>query len=63
MRDKTFGLKPVLLIVDDQVTDLRILSTAVRDLADVYIAKSGQEAYASGQVIYRAPQGQDMVCT
>ena len=44
MRDKTFSLKPVLLIVDDQVTDLRILSTAVRDLADVYIAKSGQEA-------------------
>jgi len=44
MSDKTFSLKPVLLIVDDQVTDLRILSTAVRDLAEVYVAKSGQEA-------------------
>jgi len=44
MRDKTFGLKPVLLIVDDQVTDLRVLSIAVRDLADVYVARSGQEA-------------------
>ena len=44
MRDKTFGLKPVLLIVDDQVTDLRVLSTAVRDLAEVYVARSGQEA-------------------
>ncbi|WP_095129030.1 EAL domain-containing protein [Pseudomonas sp. Irchel s3h14] len=44
MRDKTFSLKPVLLIVDDQVTDLKILGTAVRDLAEVYVAKSGQEA-------------------
>ena len=44
MRDKTFGLKPVLLIVDDQVTDLRVLSIAVRDLADVYVARSGREA-------------------
>ncbi|MFJ7107192.1 putative bifunctional diguanylate cyclase/phosphodiesterase [Pseudomonas sp. NPDC098740] len=44
MRDKTFGLKPVLLIVDDQVTDLRVLSIAVRDLAEVYVARSGQEA-------------------
>lgn len=44
MRDKTFGLKPVLLIVDDQLTDLRVLSTAVRDLAEVYVARRGQEA-------------------
>lgn len=44
MRDKTFSLKPVLLIVDDQVIDLRILSTAVQDLAEVHIAQSGQQA-------------------
>ncbi|WP_415757012.1 two-component system response regulator [Pseudomonas sp. LT1P18] len=44
MRDKTFSLKPVVLIVDDQVTDLRILSAAVQDLAEVYIAQSGQQA-------------------
>jgi diguanylate cyclase (GGDEF)-like protein len=44
MHNKTFSLKPVLLIVDDQITDLRVLSAAVRDLAEVYIAQSGQEA-------------------
>lgn len=44
MHDKTFSLKPILLIVDDQVTDLRVLSTAVKDLAEVYIAQNGQQA-------------------
>ncbi|RON50029.1 putative bifunctional diguanylate cyclase/phosphodiesterase [Pseudomonas frederiksbergensis] len=44
MHDKTFSLKPVVLIVDDQVTDLRVLSTAVQDLAEVYIAQNGQQA-------------------
>ncbi|MGF6108856.1 putative bifunctional diguanylate cyclase/phosphodiesterase [Pseudomonas frederiksbergensis] len=44
MRDKSFSLKPVLLIVDDQATDLRVLSTAVRDLAEVHIALSGEQA-------------------
>lgn len=44
MRNNLSGVKPVLLIVDDQINDLRALSTAVRDLADVYMAQSGQEA-------------------
>ncbi|MGV8917946.1 MAG: EAL domain-containing protein [Pseudomonas sp.] len=44
MRDTTFGVQPVLLIVDDQVIDLKTLSTAVRDLAQIHIARSGHEA-------------------
>lgn len=44
MHDRTFSPKPVLLIVDDQIIDLKALSTAVCDLAEVYIAQSGQEA-------------------
>lgn len=44
MPNKTFSLNPVLLIVDDQITDLKALSAAVCDLAEVYVAQSGQEA-------------------
>ncbi|WP_339503435.1 two-component system response regulator [Pseudomonas silesiensis] len=44
MHNKMFSPKPVLLVVDDQITDLKALSTAVCDLAEIYIAQSGQEA-------------------
>ncbi|MBX9408411.1 EAL domain-containing protein [Pseudomonas baetica] len=44
MRNKPFSLKPVLLIVDDQITALRTLSSAVSDLAEVHTAQSGREA-------------------
>jgi diguanylate cyclase len=42
--DKSFSIKPVLLIVDDQVSDLKILSAAVQDLAEVFFAKTGLQA-------------------
>ncbi|WP_339432681.1 MULTISPECIES: two-component system response regulator [unclassified Pseudomonas] len=44
MRNQPFSLKPVLLIVDDQITALRTLSSAVSDLAEVHTAQSGQQA-------------------
>ncbi|AMB86823.1 diguanylate cyclase [Pseudomonas agarici] len=44
MREITFSPAPVVLIVDDQKTDALILSESVRDLAQVYVASSGEEA-------------------
>ncbi len=44
MRENSFNPAPVVLIVDDQTTDALILSESVRDLAQVYVASSGEEA-------------------
>jgi diguanylate cyclase len=44
MREHNFGSDPVILIVDDQSTDVRILSEAVRDLAEVHFATTGKMA-------------------
>jgi diguanylate cyclase (GGDEF)-like protein len=44
MRDNNFGSEPVILIVDDQSTDVRVLSEAVRDLAQVHFATTGKMA-------------------
>lgn len=43
MRNKIFG-EPVILVVDDQATDIRILTEAVRDLGQVYFAIDGCSA-------------------
>ncbi|NBB34908.1 EAL domain-containing protein [Pseudomonas sp. BC115LW] len=44
MPNRSFSNKPVLLIVEDQVSDLKLLSAAVQDLAEVFFAKAGREA-------------------
>ena len=44
MRESTFSPAPVVLIVDDQATDAMILRESVRDLAQVHVATSGEEA-------------------
>ena len=36
--------KPIILIVDDQVNDLRILGQALQDLGEVYVATQGSQA-------------------
>jgi len=41
---RSLSNKPVLLIVDDQVSDLKVLSAAVQDLATVFFAKTGRQA-------------------
>ncbi|MEB0039499.1 EAL domain-containing protein [Pseudomonas sp. MH10] len=43
MRNKIFG-EPVILVVDDQATDVRILTEAVRDLGQVYFVTDGRSA-------------------
>ena len=43
MRDKIFS-DPVILVVDDQATDVRILTEAVRDLGQVHFATDGRSA-------------------
>ena len=44
MHRKIFGLEPVILVVDDQTTDIRMLSEAVRDLGNVQLATDGRSA-------------------
>lgn len=44
MHRKIFGLEPVILVVDDQTTDIRMLSEAVRDLGNVQLATDGRNA-------------------
>jgi len=44
MREKLFSPEAVILVVDDQATDIKILSEAVRDLGLVYFATSGPAA-------------------
>ncbi|MFP6847830.1 MAG: EAL domain-containing protein [Pseudomonas sp.] len=46
MRSKGINLDSVILIVEDQATDALVLSEAVRDLGDVYIASDGPSALA-----------------
>jgi diguanylate cyclase (GGDEF)-like protein len=46
MRNKGINLDSVILIVEDQATDALVLSEAVRDLGDVYIASDGPSALA-----------------
>ncbi|MGS0737657.1 two-component system response regulator [Pseudomonas sp. GG8] len=43
MRNKILG-EPVILVVDDQATDVGILTEAVRDLGQVYLATDGRSA-------------------
>lgn len=43
MRDNLFS-EPVILVVDDQATDVRILTEAVRDLGQVHFATDGRGA-------------------
>lgn len=44
MHRNTFDLEPVILVVDDQATDVRMLSEAVRDLGNVQFSTDGQSA-------------------
>jgi diguanylate cyclase (GGDEF)-like protein len=43
MRDNLFN-EPVILVVDDQATDVRILTEAVRDLGQIHFATDGRGA-------------------
>ena len=42
MTESIFSAAPVILIVDDQPSDLVMLSEAVRDLGEVYVASDGR---------------------
>ena len=44
MHESIFSPAPVVLIVDDQATDALILRESIRDLAQVHVASSGEEA-------------------
>ncbi|WP_260493133.1 diguanylate cyclase domain-containing protein [Pseudomonas sp. J452] len=44
MRSKAFNPESVILIVEDQPIDARVLSEAVRGLADIYLAADGHSA-------------------
>ena len=44
MAEHLFNAAPVILIVDDQPSDVLMLSEAVRDLGEVHVASDGRMA-------------------